>query len=128
MKFYKLKLPTDFHPFYSSSLVKSNYCTYYSQLLPPLPWYVCLICIQSGYSIEDRWIKHSAVNWSFYPSFLGYSVPQCYAMNLAEGALLLGYCIIQIEEQESHLYCSQKLYEVIAMSRVFQKAARRHQN
>lgn len=49
-------------------------------------------------------------------------------MSLAEGALLHGYCIIQIEEQESHLYCSQKLYEVIAMSRVFQKTARRHQN
>lgn len=34
-------------------------------------------------------------------------------MSLAEGALLLGYCIIEIEEQESHLYCSQNLYEVI---------------
>lgn len=50
------------------------------------------------------------------------------AVSLAEGALLLGYCIIQFEEQESHLYCSQNLYEVIAKSHVFQKTASRHQN
>lgn len=115
MKLCKLKLSTDLHPFFPSSLVKGNYCTYYYQVLPPLPWYVCIICIHSGYSIrEGRWIKHSAVNrtsWSILVSLV--IVLLSAEMSLAEGALLLGYCIIQIEEQESHLYRSQNLYEVI---------------